>query len=368
MKIGILTLRLDFNYGGIVQAYALQKVLQDLGYDAKLVELHPLDLQKSFSQRCFLFFKRLLKKIIKDKNTELFLEKNQKRVFSFVEQNIERIFWDRDNKFNDYNFDVLIVGSDQIWRPKYVPFIIDEYFLDFAENWDIKRISYAASFGTDKWEFSTEQTQRCGELLKKFDAVSVRESSGVSLCKNYFGVDAKWVLDPTMLVSENHYMFQILKVPQKYDVNLCLGYLLDFTQEKQEIFDKIVKYKAFTKLLWKNVNSVTSNSPSVEEWLKGFYSAEFVFTDSFHGCVFSIIFNKPFIVFGNKDRGLSRFNSLLDLFDLEDLLITNIAEFGDDKINLAISKFSSDKVKNKLNNLRKESLSFLVNNLISDIR
>ena len=86
------------------------------------------------------------------------------------------------NALNPNDFDAFIVGSDQVWRRLYMPDIYREY-LSFAEGWNVRRISYAASFGTEEWEYSPLETTECRRLLQKFDAVSVREASGVSLCK-----------------------------------------------------------------------------------------------------------------------------------------------------------------------------------------
>ena len=112
----------------------------------------------------------------------------------------------------------------------------------------------------------------------------------------------------------------------------------------------------FKICLWKNVSI---KNPTVEEWLKGFHDAEFVFTDSFHGCVFSIIFNKPFIAFGNEGRGMARFDSLLKMFGLEELLITSVDQFTPELVDRAISRFSDNSIQQRLNELRKESKLFL---------
>ena len=80
-----------------------------------------------------------------------------------------------------------MVGSDQVWRPMYYPTKIENAYLDFARDWNVKRMAYAASFGTSDWEYTAGQTRRCRELLRKFDVVSVREESAVGLCRKFFG-------------------------------------------------------------------------------------------------------------------------------------------------------------------------------------
>ena len=255
--------------------------------------------------------------------------------------------------------DVLIVGSDQIWRPIYIENIADAY-LDFAKDWEVRCIAYAASFGVADWsEYSYEQTQVCRELIKKFDAVSVREDSGVELCRNYLGVDAVHVLDPTMLVDIKHYMCHINSCKKRYPERMCLAYILDEADDKLNVLNSIAHCQGYNIRQWKNIDIPNIKNPTVEEWLKGFHDAEFVFTDSFHGCVFSIIFNKPFIAFGNEERGMARFDSLLKMFGLEELLITSSDQFTPELVDRAISLFSNNSIQKRLNELRKESKLFL---------
>src|SRR5690606_19965537 len=101
--------------------------------------------------------------------------------------------------FRNNRYDAVIVGSDQTWRPRYSPNIYN-YFLDFLRDENVRRIAYASSFGTDKWEYNDKQTDRCSKLAKEFDMISVREKSGVDLCIRHLGVEALAVLDPTLLL------------------------------------------------------------------------------------------------------------------------------------------------------------------------
>ena len=217
----------------------------------------------------------------------------------------------------------------------------------------INLLAYAASFGTDEWEYSKKQTKLCKELLKRFDAVSVREKSAVDLCMRHFAREAFHVLDPTMLLSADDYIrqFDLKSLPKSQGTLLC--YFLDDSSAKKAVADKIAKE---TGLLMFNVNAKVEDwsipvdkkiQPPVESWLKGFYDAEFVVTDSFHACVFSIIFNKPFIAIGNTKRGLSRFLSLLSIFGLENRLITS--KYYDNANEVEIDWNSvNDRLKNRI--------------------
>ena len=245
-------------------------------------------------------------------------------------------------------------------------FPIENAYLSFTKGWNLKRISYAASFGTDKWEYNDEQTLHSREALQMFDAVSVREENGVKLCKQYFDVDALHVLDPTMLLDVNEYieLFKQKQTP-KSKGNL-LNYVLDETDEIESLIKKVASMKKMVPFAVNNPyegdNTKPLNQrikPSVEAWLRGFYDADFVITDSFHACVFSIIFKKQFIVIGNKERGMARFGSLLKMFGLEERLV-------DEKVDVNnLHPIDYDIVYNLYGQLKKKSLLFLSENLVS---
>ena len=338
MRIGILTLPLHTNYGGILQAYALQTVLERMGHEVCLIVKRRNPLRLPLWKAPLAYSKRIVKNLT-GHPFPIFYEQKMNREEPIVRQNtdkfinkyIKRRIVDDFSDIKETDFDAIVVGSDQVWRPKYFS-EIEHAYLDFTESWNIKRIAYAASFGTDEWEYTPEQTKRCSNLLKQFDAVSVREKSGVSLCKEHFHVDAVHVLDPTMLLSADDYvkLFKVADTSKSNGTLLC--YVLDETSEKTALVNKIAEEK---HLIPFRVNSMVENpmsplneriQPPVEQWLRGFYDAAFVVTDSFHACVFSILFNKPFIVYGNTDRGMSRFTSLLEMFGLNDCLFTDMSE------------------------------------------
>lgn len=370
MKIGILTLPLHTNYGGILQAYALQTVLERMGHEVCLIEKRRKPLRLPLWKAPLSYGKRILRNLT-GHPFPIFYEQKKNRETPIVRQNtdkfinkyIKRRLIDDYSDIKETDFDAIVVGSDQIWRPKYFH-EIEHAFLDFTEGWNIKRIAYAASFGTDEWEYSPKQTARCGELLKRFDAVSVRENTGVNLCKKHFGVKAQHVLDPTMLLAKEDYIRLFETAGTQKSNGTLLNYILDDTPEKTVLVNKIAMGKHFVPF---SVNSWVENKtasltdriqPPVEHWLRGFYDAEFVVTDSFHACVFSILFNKPFIAISNVNRGLSRFNSLLGTFGLEDRLMEPSSNVN------AYLNFDWMSIKSKLNVKREEAKSFLVNNLI----
>lgn len=340
MKIGIITLPFNTNFGGILQNFALQKVLKDMKHEVVTIEKLK-QYQLPFSRRYLAYIKRIIKKFIFQNNCEIFFERNEKERFEIITKEI-RPFINRYIQLKKYKefkdirkneYDAFIVGSDQIWRPIYFPDITKAY-LSFAKKWNIKRIAYAVSFGTDKWEYNEEQSEKCKKLISLFDGVSVREFQGIELCKKYFNIDAVQVLDPTLLLSKEDYIkvFTEEKAPQSK--GNFLVYILDSTEEKETIIQEISNSKGLIPFYTNNpeventkINVYKRIQPNIAQWLRGFHDADFVFTDSFHACVFSIIFQKPFLVYGNVERGLSRFFSLLCLFHLEDRIILNRNDF-----------------------------------------
>lgn len=378
MRIGILTLPLHTNYGGILQAYALQTVLERMGHQVVVFDtpnkmpLPPLwKIPLTFAKRLFLKSMGRIDRIFIEKYNNQIRPVIAKEIQPFVDERIHRKVLTNFSTLEAHEFDAIVVGSDQIWRSIYfVPLWLwqkmEKAYLSFTKGWNIKRISYAASFGTDKWEYNEEQTLHSKEALQMFDAVSVREENGVKLCKQYFEVDAIHVLDPTMLLDANDYieLFKQKQTPKSRG-NL-LNYVLDETDEIKNLIQKVASEN---KMIPFAVNNPYENNdtkplnqrikPSVETWLRGFYGADFVITDSFHACVFSIIFKKQFIVVGNKERGMARFASLLKMFGLEERLV-------DEKFDIkTLQPIDYDKVYNLYGQLRERSLHFLSENLES---
>jgi exopolysaccharide biosynthesis predicted pyruvyltransferase EpsI len=340
MKIGILTLPLHTNYGGILQAYALQTLLEHMGHRAFLIETER-KYNITFWQMLRTFPKRVLDSIKEGKyrfgikyERDLRKKQNETRCLytsEFINRNIKLLRIKSFYELTETMFDIIIVGSDQVWRPKYANLLMGSVrhaYLDFTIGWqDIKRISYAASFGTSDWEYNSEETKTCSNLLAKFVAVSVREQSGIKLCKDNFGrQDTVTVLDPTLLFDQSFYSQLFIGKSTKSNGNL-MCYVLDKNKNIDQIIEICSKKMQLTPFYvntgWNKSPSSTENGVqiSVEQWLRGFFDAEYVITDSFHACVFSILFRKQFFVIGNSKRGLTRFDALLTQFNLTERMI-----------------------------------------------
>ncbi len=371
MKIGIITLPLHTNYGGILQAYALQRVLGHMGHKAitiKKESKYKIPLWKT----PFVYTKRILAKYIQKKGDaiDIFHEQKSQKTRAIIAQNtqpfIDKYILTQDItefKRNGNKFDAIIVGSDQVWRPKYFG-NIKEGYLSFAKSWKIKRIAYAASFGTSKWEYSFYQSKICKKLINNFDWISIREQSGVYLCKKHFRVNALHVLDPTMLLDTSHYISLIEKAQIKKEEGELFVYVLDENESTNTLERHLCTTLGYTAFYSStdSYNAVLENriATKVEVWLRSFFDAKFVLTDSFHACVFSILFNKPFVVYGNTTRGLSRFSSLLRLFKLEDRLVLSDSNELEQIIERPINW---SEVNDILEEQRKISNTFLINAL-----
>lgn len=314
MRIGILTQPLYNNYGGVLQNYALQTVLKRLGHE-------PITLD-------FIYQNSKLRWLLSmAKSAMLWPMKSRRRPFpNFPKPRM------RNKVFNDfvdvslitthfmtrytrdlvehYQLDAIVVGSDQVWRPKYNPYIEDS-FLAFAKQDNIKRLAYAASFGVDKWELTPNQTKRCKALAKRFDAISVREASGVELCEKYLGVAAQHVLDPTLLLSKEDYE-ELMDANRPDQEPYLAAYILDDGEENRRIvYEEAEKRHLEVKLF----SAGKEASLTIGEWLAIFHDASYVVTDSFHGTVFSHIFGQEYRCLTNAKRGNSRFVSLMNLFN-----------------------------------------------------
>lgn len=344
MKIAILTQPLWTNYGGILQAYALQTILQHRGHKVIVINRdyhwdtrNQIKLKILFAR--ILSFVKTAIRIYIFKHEGYILtnpfspyyhtKRSETDSLPFVRKFIRLSPKIRTshalNKYcKRHRFDAYIVGSDQVWRPCYSPCLTDFFLKEVPSNRDAIKISYAASFGTDIWEFSPEETKECSELLKKFNAVSVREQSGVKLCGDNLGVDALHLLDPTLLLNTEDYLKLIEKTSSDESAGNLFCYILDYNTEAEKIIDTMKKdgYTPFYAGLDPQKYNI-----SVEQWLKSFYNAQIILTDSFHACVFSILFKKPFVVIGNENRGVSRLHSLLSVFGLTTNLVYSYDDY-----------------------------------------
>ena len=376
MKIGILTLPLETNYGGILQAYALQKTLRDMGHDVLTIDHHQPKRYKSFFHHLRGYINRCVQHYIYGKDISIYWNgfmppEIYKRISSntqpFIEKNIKKTQRILTTKLieieKEYNFDAYVVGSDQVWLPTYFP----HTFLPFLHRDNVIKIVYAASSGRLSWmDFESSVTQ-ARKFSRTFKAFSTREESLGRRASNVLQRDVVTVLDPTMLLEPQDYI-SVSEDGWIFPEKTLFTYVLDRSSEKKQIIEEIAK-KYNLEIIEGNVKTDYVKKkginlddcvfPSVERWIQGISASSFVVTDSFHGTVFSILFNKPFISIGNARRGLERFDSLLRMFNLHNRLVCSLKDVVEKETEMIDWNF----VNAKLSERRKKSLEFLSNNL-----
>lgn len=347
-KIYILTFQEpeNKNFGAILQSFAVQNLLGSFEKNTKLIDYR---LKK----------RNILGKIRAEIEGKGFKEFHNK----FLKKTKKIISLELLKSLNQ-EADIFIVGSDQVWRKSIVDIAGFNFYFDFVDD-NKKKIAYAASFGVDYWEGNEKLTEEIKPLIKRFDHISVREESGIDICKNTFGKDnVVCVLDPTLMINREEYQ-PILDdwkdkshLKRKYIAHM----LLDDTEQLRNGSKKIADYlgaeinyikgKSFN-ILGKTITLYNK----VSQWLTYLKDAELVITDSFHCTVFSIIFHKKFVVVANPTRGIARLETLLGKVGLENRFFTNIDNVLESGIlNKDIDYQEVDK---KLEVHRKYSMDFL---------
>ena len=383
-KIAILTQPLCSNYGGILQCYALQTVLERMGCDVTVLNRQGVPQKLTFLLfvlRCVSMLKCVFRRHVLGRK-EWYVQKpwaenyapyraqeglwgNPRFLQAFVREHIHQtkpLFSSQElgQAAEDGQFDSFVVGSDQVWREEYAPEITD-YFLGFLPESDRRpKVAYAASFGLERVGISDEKLERCRQLAQRFTAVSVREQSAVRLAKEVLAVDARWVLDPTLLLPAEDYQFAGRSKGKNWAG--VATYILDGNEAKSQVVSDVSKtFSLSVKAI--NFSMLSEDIQSddmlpVEEWLRAFAQADFVVTDSFHGCVFSIIHRKPFIAIANGERGIDRFNSLLGYFGLQDRLVFSMEDYRQKRSSL-LAPINFAPVAEKLAQAQETSLAFL---------
>ena len=195
------------------------------------------------------------------------------------------------------------------------------YFLDFAN--DSKKLSLASSFGRYRWEESDNYTEKVKECISRFSAVSVRESSGVAICRDVFGIEASCVIDPT--IAWKNYGDLIKKQPKNQIACFVLNVknplfckLVDSLADNTKLEVLVLDYGSGLKY-----RSLRTCEKSPIRWLDEIYNSEIIITDSFHGVAFSLIFKKQFFVICADEKKFSRIESLLKKVGLEERVVSS---------------------------------------------
>lgn len=314
MKIGLLTYHHSFNYGAVMQSYATVKALQSLGHNVEFINIRQ-DEHRSLKHLVF-----LPKFILFDGFVKRFYP---------PETNLIKSYEDLCKEVTDY--DILMVGSDQTWNPDISGDLCLAYFLKFG-NPNMKRVSYASSFGFKEWpERHSDLLPKVEDALKSFDSISVREKTGQNMLKVTFGLESEVVLDPTML----HSNYDEIVGDIKPNNEICC-YLLNRTKEQLSFARELGKELGKKPTIISNVYPFKGfhyvYPPSIEGWLRHIGGSEVVVTDSFHGVVFSLLYHRKFVVVTPDTGKLSRLIDLLKMVGLKDHFFLNADEALKSKI------------------------------------
>lgn len=332
MKIGIFTYHFTNNIGSVLQAYALQKKLLNLGYDSDIINYQ----KKGWKDLEYSSYKRAIRKLFGKLECIiwpicLILIKNRENKFYNFRKKYLKINSDKFTESKETlcdlekQYDKFIVGSDQIWNYNNIKFD-PTYLLDFVKD-SKKKNAYAPSFGIEKLDNENKEIYR--KHLSDFKYLSAREQQGGKLIYDLLGKECPVLLDPTLLL--NKYDWEQIAVKPKYKDEYILIYLMahsdsaiKFAEKLADIYKiRIVQIVSYRKRNYNNsyVYNVTPN-----EWLGLFANAKFIITNSFHGTAFSMNFNKNFFVEPLKAGAVntnSRLMSIIDIFSLQNRLIIN---------------------------------------------
>lgn len=337
MKIGILSHPIRDNYGGILQSWALQQVLKGKGHH---VELFGLKSKYPSILYPLIWIKRIMAKLSGRPHIAVLSEYRRwekyhnSPIAKFINKEIPVYKLKSLSKIPEDRYDAIVVGSDQVWRREYIKSIwkcdnVAEAFLSDCSQQSLLRLAYSASFGVDEWEYTAKETDDIKAALALFKAVSVREYSGIDLLRKNVACEAQWMIDPTMLLTASDYR-KLIRDNDLIGHKRVVSYILDDTEEKNTLIEEICRERGFGHIELNTVD-MKGHKRSIQQWLGAIASAEMVVTDSFHGCVFSIIFNKPLVFMYNPNRGNARFDTLIKAFGIGDNVITPTQPYDSSK-------------------------------------
>lgn len=364
-KVGIVTFHWADNFGAVLQNYALQKTIEKLDIEVEDINYIPQQLVKGYGHELNLFelikeygikigMKSFLYRLYIYKNIE-----NRRKVFEkFRKEKLsisKKIYKDEKSIYdNPPNYDYYITGSDQVWGPDFYKKSSGIYFLNFINNKG-KKIAYAASLAE---KVPADLISDYKKYVNQFDSIAIREKSGKEFIKTITEKNVEVTLDPTLLLKMDEWS-KIAKVPsitEKY----ILVYDLEYNENVIEIVNEISEKTGIKVINFSNVKKYknvfgTFLYDGPEEFLGYFKNAEMIITNSFHGTVFSILFNKIFFTIPHTTRG-SRMIDLLNELQLNERIIYKKEEIVTSDIDYVKVEELLEKIREKSVNYLKESL------------
>lgn len=372
-KVAIVT-RYDDNYGACLQAAAMQYVLRKYEIQGEILRYTPLTerVEQNIVLKIINRIKKMgVLKVIKIALIKKYIQRRKMAFQNFRKQKIlitKHTFQNADEMTKVINqYDAFICGSDMIWCEEFFK-LLNVYFLQFAPRG--KRIAYSPSFGREK--LKEENKMIYSKLIKEIDFISCRENSGISIIKELSGKNATHTVDPTLLLTKNEWMSIMSKDNEvKGNMNYLLKYMFTELTENGKDFIKEICQTANIKMRTipstrfeykeEEKNNMVGHGPF--EFLSMYKHSRFIVTNTFHGLVFALIFEKPFLVFKREDSGVwakydERLVSLLKELDLLDRYVSQNSKFKEEWLTLDYTK-----VNVKINCWREDSEKYLINAL-----
>lgn len=357
MKIGLLTFHRAHNYGAVLQCYALQQVLRSFGHDVEIIDYRQPFIEKLY--RVHLNKKLILRLIISFGFREIVRYIKQDYVqsiksylfFKSFRKKYLQVSSIRSETDTFYEFDAIVIGSDQLWSLYCTKRYEKLYWGDLLHSNDAKVIGYAISSVLDFEELISLQKVQAN--LGNFTALSLREKSAQQYFIDKFGLYYPTTLDPTLLTTPATWTPLINKSWEQreyvvvYELRIPCG-------EYNFVFDKASLYAKENSL---EIIDLSNMNYSVEDFVSIISCARAVFTSSFHAIVFSLIFSRPFCAFDLGDGKEIRYTNLLNALGLQDFIFTR------NSVITMLPKIKEMNIESKLEDLRKESMSFLKNSL-----
>lgn len=372
-KIGIITMYYkSINYGGVLQAYALERYLNSIGMDAEQICFSKgkknlkTNIKKKIKENGFKWLVLKFRNYFGTKIGNILLSQNEKKLFEERRKKFENFrnqikhskkVYTCDNiaETNDI-YDIFCCGSDQIWKPGVV---CDEYLLKFVKNKE--KISYAASIS--KTNISEDELKTIADNIKDYMLISLREETDVSHLNQLIKKKVEWVVDPTLLLEENDW--NNIASQRQYEGDYIFCYTLELNSKKKKAIKKFSK-SHFCKIITipyangtidlkeKNFGDIKIINAGPEDFLSLIKHAKYIITDSFHASLFSIMFKKDFFVLERYDAPTmnSRIISLLNLFGLKERFVK------ENDLNTIKTKCNYCNI-SQFNKIRENSINFL---------
>lgn len=366
-KVGIITQHRVVNYGSVLQTYALQEKIKELGYDCEIIDYYPerftpLGMLKRIKNKGEIFRKSLLIRTVARIVIIPSYIMRFHMFFRFINNHISMTSntykSEKDLETEIFNYDIFCTGSDQVWNYGWNEKIEYPYFLAFAPD-SARKISYAASFG--KSTLDPKEISETTRLLKRYDAISLRELSGVRIIEGLGIKDSVNVLDPTLLLTGEEWR----KISSKkyHGDEYILIYNLNrnpkidsYAKELSNLTGLEIRYLSYQLHEFYKDGKMFCNS-KVEDFLALIDGAQYVITDSFHATAFSLNFNKEFVIV-YPEKYSTRLQSILEILGLTDRVAKNEKD-----MSVVESKIDYEHVNKVLEAERRKSLEWLTSAL-----